>query len=377
MWSIPVAVRVASVAELHSSTPFQFTRHLALCCSHHGLGHRPERLYCNKFSPQAICKRESGADNKSLACALVAAWLTPPAATLTHEITMKNFTSPLWLVGVAAALFPYALFAKGTITGQIESRELREVSGIAASRINPGVVWLHNDGRTNRLFGVRTTGETAAVLEWPNAMVDFEDAASGPGPTGDEAYLYIGDIGDNDARRPQVRVYRVLEPKLADSDGPQYLTGEVEDFRFTYPEGPVDAEALLVDPVMGDILIVSKEKKRAQVFAIAQDQLKPREPVELQHVATIKIGNVSAGDISPDGRQIMLRSEKDGWLWQRDPAKSVGETLSQPGAVKVPVRHKAQAKNGEGISFDPAGDGYFTISEGSGQPLALFPLYSE
>lgn len=264
-------------------------------------------------------------------------------------------------------------FAKGSITGEVQSEELREASGIAASRVNPGLVWLHNDGPANRLIGVLTSGETVAVLEWPNAVVDFEDIASGPGPSADEAYLYIGDIGDNDARRPQVRVYRTLEPKLASSGGPQYLSAQMDDFRFTYPDGPVDAEALLTDPLTGDIFIVSKEKKFARVFRAPADQLSPRTPVELEEVAIIKVGHVSAGDISADGRQILLRNEKEGWLWLRDPAKSVAETLSESHATAVAVRHKAQAKNGEAVSFDPAGTGYFTVSEGRNPPLAQFP----
>ncbi len=280
----------------------------------------------------------------------------------------------LLLSCIVATVLPLSLHAKGTITGQVQSGELREASGIAASRANSGVVWLHNDGQTNRLFGVRTSGETAAVLEWPNAVVDFEDIASGPGPDEGEAYLYIGDIGDNDARRRQIRVYRTADPHLAASGGPQYLTAQMEDYRFTYPDGPMDAEALLVDPLNGDIYIVSKEKKQARVFRAAADQLKEREPIELEEVATIRTGKVSAGDISPDGRQILLRSEKDGWLWRRDPAKSVAETLSHPGASAVAVRHKAQAKNGEGVSFALNGAGYFTVSEGSRPPLALFPL---
>jgi hypothetical protein len=282
-------------------------------------------------------------------------------------------TNTLTLV-LAVALLPVPIHAKGTIAGEVQSGELREVSGIAASRVNPDVVWLHNDGQTNRLFGVRTSGETAAMLEWPNAVIDFEDIASGPGEKEGEAYLYVGDIGDNDARRPQVRVYRTIEPKVASSGIPQYLTAQVEDFRFTYPDGPVDAEALLVDPLTGDIFIVSKERELARVFRASADQLKTREPIEMDEVATIKIGNVSAGDISADGGQILLRSEKDGWLWQRKPPNTIEETLSRPGAIAVPVRHKKQAKNGEGVSFAPGGKGYFTVSEGANPPLALFPL---
>jgi hypothetical protein len=264
--------------------------------------------------------------------------------------------------------------AKGTITGAVRSGELREVSGITTSRVNSDVVWLHNDGQTNRLFGVSTTGETVAVLEWPNAMVDFEDVASGPGAKEGEAYLYIGDIGDNDARRPHVRVYRTVEPKLTLSGGPQYLSAQMEDFRFVYPDEPVDAEALLVDPLSGDIFIVSKEKKQARVFYAAANQLKTSQPIRLEEISTINIGKISAGDISPDGRHILLRTEKEGWLWQRDPTHSVGETLSRSGAVAVPVLHKKQAKNGEAVSFDPLGRGYFTASEGANPPLALFPL---
>jgi hypothetical protein len=148
----------------------------------------------------------------------------------------------------------------------------------------------------------------------------------------------------------------------------------VEDFRFTYPDGPVDAEALLVDPLSGDIFIISKESNHARLFRAAADRLNPGTTTELESVGTIKINKVSAGDILPSGRQIILRNENTGWLWQRDPAQSVAETLSQPRAVQVPVRHKSQAKNGEGISFTPTGTGYFTISEGVKPPLTLFPL---
>lgn len=285
---------------------------------------------------------------------------------------MKRIQSLAILAALVA--LPLPLHAKGTITGEVQSGELREASGIAASRVNPGVVWLHNDGQTNRLFGVRTSGETAAVLEWPNAVVDFEDIASGPGPSADEAYLYIGDIGDNDSRRPQVRVYRTLEPKLASSGTPQYLNAQMDDFRFTYPDGPVDAEALLIDPLTGDIFIVSKEKKLSRVFRAPADQLSSGTSIELEEVATIKVGQVSAGDISADGRQILLRNEKEGWLWQRDPVASVAETLSESHAIAVPVRHKKQAKNGEAATFDPAGSGYFTVSEGANPHLARFPL---
>jgi hypothetical protein len=270
----------------------------------------------------------------------------------------------------------HAAKPKGEVLGRVESGDLREVSGIAASRVNPGVVWLHNDGRSNQLFAVRTTGETAAILEWPNPMVDFEDVASGPGPTPDQDYLYIGDIGDNESRRPQVRVYRAVEPTIKPTGRADYVSTEITDFRFTYPDGPTDAEALWVDPESGDIYIVTKEKKQARVFRAAADRLKPRQAVPLEEIATLGIGNISAGDISRDGRWIAVRSEKEGWLWPREAGKSVAEALSVSLPRKVPVLAKSQSKNGEGICFSPESTAYFTVSEGANEPLVRFPLSS-
>jgi hypothetical protein len=288
---------------------------------------------------------------------------------MTNRITHIALMLTAFLVGEVHAAKP-----KGEVLGRVESGDLREVSGIAASRVNPGVVWLHNDGRSNQLFAVRTTGETAAILEWPNPMVDFEDVAIGPGPTPEQDYLYIGDIGDNESRRPQVRVYRAVEPAIKDMGRAGYVPAEVTDFRFTYLDGPTDAEALWVDPDSGDIYIVTKEKKQARVFRAAADRLQPRQAVPLEEIATLGIGNISAGDISRDGRWIAVRNEKEGWLWPREVGQSVAEALSASLPRKVTVRAKSQAKNGEGICFSPNGSGYFTVSEGAHEPVVLFPI---
>jgi hypothetical protein len=263
---------------------------------------------------------------------------------------------------------------KGETVGRVQTGELQEISGITTSHINPGVVWLHNDGPTYRLFALRTTGQTVGVLEWPNAMVDFEDVASGPGPEEGKDYLYISDIGDNDGRRPQVRVYRTLEPILDNGDRPEYLRAQMEDFRLTYPDGQHDAEALLVDPISRELLIATKEKKSTKIYHVPLDELKPKQPIELKLLTTLGVGSISGGDISRDGRWFVLRSEKEGWLWPRDPERNLILTFSTTLPQAVPVRAKPQAKNGEAIAIDASSTGYYTISEGEYQPLKLFPL---
>ena len=69
------------------------------------------------------------------------------------------------------------------------------------------------------------------------AAVDWEDIAI------DGKTIYIGDIGDNAAVRPSIVVYRVTEPALTAK------SVNATTFTLRYPDGPHDAEALMVDPL--------------------------------------------------------------------------------------------------------------------------------
>ncbi len=74
--------------------------------------------------------------------------------------------------------------------------------------------------------------------------------AVGPCPAG--SCLYVADIGDNDASRKRITIYRVPEPSGAET------SVAVKDvFHATYPDGAHDAETLLVTPA-GDLFIVTK-----------------------------------------------------------------------------------------------------------------------
>ena len=68
-----------------------------------------------------------------------------------------------------------------------------------------------------------------------------------------------------------------------------------------------------------------------------------------------------AGDISPNGREILLKTYNNVYLYtQADNQEHVGETLSrQPKRLYYNVE-----KQGESIAWDPHGQGFYTISEG-------------
>jgi hypothetical protein len=258
--------------------------------------------------------------------------------------------------------------------GRIKAKPLREASGVAASRRNPEILWMHNDGEASHVYAVKTTGKVAAQVRITETVEDVEDVAIGPGPDEDVDYLYLGDIGDNDGKRRDVRVVRFEEPSIEGGAAQPRMNGAVV-FHLRYPDGPQDAEALMIDSVTGDLVIATKEDGKTRIFAIRGADLKTSGggAFMLEMLAEVEVEQVSGGDISRDGRQLVLRSEDRGWLWEREPGETFRETL-QKAPSEIPVQGKGQGQNGEAIAFDPSGHSYWTVSEGKGERIYRFDL---
>jgi len=134
--------------------------------------------------------------------------------------------------------------------GLLESDAINEASGLAASRRNAGVFWVHNDsGDRNRIFALNELGEHLSVYTIAGARNwDWEDIATGPGPDSGRTYIYIGEIGDNKAVYDTKYIYRVPEPRVDPDQAPIDTTlAGVETIPFHYPDGRRDAETLMVD----------------------------------------------------------------------------------------------------------------------------------
>ena len=149
--------------------------------------------------------------------------------------------------------------ARLLVTTGVLTNRLRETSGVAVSRKDPGVLWSHNDsGGRARLFAVSLDGENLGRVDVEGAgFVDWESISGGPCPASweEEDCLYIGDIGDNLGRRRDVTLYVVPEPEPDDESVD--VGGE---FDFTYPTGPDDAEALAIDGA-GNMIVVTKGRE--------------------------------------------------------------------------------------------------------------------
>ncbi len=271
-------------------------------------------------------------------------------------------------------------FASGSSQGVVDPSggHISEGSGMVLSRQNPGVIWIHNDNDwAGSIFAIATNGSYLGRFYIPTVFsADFEDIAIGPGPNPEFQYIYLGDIGDNFFSRSQIHVYRFPEPAAygyfaASLPFDQPLQG-VQTITLIYPDGPHDAEALMIDPLTGDLFIVNKEDtgqsttNTASLYRATRAQLDGGAPVTLSKMRTIAFSgfrNVSAGDISFDGRLITMRRNGRVWVWNRSASQTVSDALAVAGSnVGSPIE-----ANGEGLGFHPTGLGYYTHSEGYAQ----------
>ncbi|MEN9281168.1 MAG: hypothetical protein RL594_103 [Bacteroidota bacterium] len=281
------------------------------------------------------------------------------------------------VAATACAQPPQVWFGGPFRVGTTPIETLPEVSGIVSSIANSSVLWMHNDsGDEPRIFAVTLPGRVVAQVRLEGAKhLDWEDIAKGPGPVAGAAYLYIADIGDNGARRSTVVIYRIREPRIDTTMRDQQLVipaDSIERFTVAYADGPRDAEALLVDPATGDIVIVTKREQRCRVYVAPAPQSTTGIDT-LRYHGDIPLQLVTGGDVSPDGSTILLKTYLHVRLWKRQPGQSLASAIT--GAGK-PLPYMPE-RQGEAIGMTPAGDGFYTTSEcehgGSAAAIMFYP----
>lgn len=257
--------------------------------------------------------------------------------------------------------------------GLLEHDAIDEASGLAASRLNPGVLWTHNDsGDEPRLFALDAAGRHLGVYRLRGAEArDWEDLTVGPGPLPGRQYLYVADIGDNLARHGIKVVYRVPEPVVRPDQEPiESWLGGVEALRFRYPDGRRDAEALMVDPLTRDLIVISKRESRVRVYVAPFPQPTDSLPT-LTFAGALPFTRVTAADCSADGSEVLVKTYGRIRYWVRGPGESLAAALMRPAHV-VPYRYEPQ---GEAVAWAFDGSGYYTLSEEKDRVPAVLYFY--
>ena len=250
-------------------------------------------------------------------------------------------------------------------TGSLADPTLDEVSGLAASHVNPGVLWVQEDsGNPNWITAIDASGEVLATVVLDDVdNVDWEDLAIGACPEG--TCLWVADTGDNEGRRNDVRLLRFAEPVL-DVGTARVLHVVPEVLPLRYPKGPQDAEALVVTQDGRAWLLTKRRDLRAEVYAVTEGSDRLTWSGE---VATDGEGDAAddaratGATVRADGR-LLLRTDARTWSLQLDPVAFSAD--AEPARVEVPSAAQADV---EAVAWAVDGRGYWQVGEGTGADI--------
>jgi hypothetical protein len=242
--------------------------------------------------------------------------------TMSRRKKLKIVIPVIVLMFLAAFAKHRFIDAKQRPEGTLKSKLAKEISGIAASGLNPDIYYVHNDsGDTSRFFAITADGKlhttiyyTADINNRRKGVDDCEDIAVGPGPVKGKSYVYLGDIGDNSSKRKFITIYRAQEKTSWGIDS--LANTPTVPLHLKYPDYPKDAETLMLDPIEKLLYIVTKRGDSVGVYT-APLNYKANDTVTMTFRCRLFFKGIkpfkwiTAGDISKDGKQILVKSLGD------------------------------------------------------------------
>lgn len=236
---------------------------------------------------------------------------------------------------------------------------INEASGIADSKLNPGHLWVQEDGgNPAQLYLLQHNGSVMKTSPLRGlANRDWEEMAL----SGSD--IYLGEIGDNNAAYSECAFYKFTEPHMAAD-----TVRTIETIRYRYADGPRDAEAFFVDPATKAIYIITKRDASSRIY-----KLTPPFTAGALHVADqvgqLPYNGVVAAAISDDGKEVIVKTYFS-LQYYTVAAGEKPESSLQKNPVVLPYTPEPQ---GEAVCFSAGGNGYFTLSEkGNSSSVQLF-----
>jgi hypothetical protein len=227
--------------------------------------------------------------------------------------------------------------------GLIENPRITESSGVVASRQFPSVFWTHNDGSKSRsytLFAITREGKSlrefsingAALNDWEDIAIDAQN------------HLYIGDIGNNDARRFTIAVHEIDEPNP--KDGLSSVNVK-RTWQLRFPKAPFDCESLFVWEGFGYVVSKVVNDLKAEIYRFPLT--KQNAPFTLEFVTRLKIESpVTGADISSDGRLLGVIAKSGPYVYE------IHGNIAAAGKAKA-IHTKFKHEHIEGCCFVPEG----------------------
>lgn len=226
---------------------------------------------------------------------------------------------------------------------------ISEVSGLADSRQNTGMIWVHEDsGNPAQLYLLGHDGALKKVIPVKGmANRDWEDISLNDGK------LFIADIGDNSGSYPEYYLHFLDEPSIT-ADTIRHW----ETIRFVYADGARDAEALIVDPITKDVFILTKRDIPSRIYKIAFPY-NTSSTSTASFAGSLGYSGVVSAAISADGRSILVKTYDGIQYYSRAGSETIPQSLAK---AYTSIKYVLEPQ-GEAIGFAQDGGGFFTLSE--------------
>jgi hypothetical protein len=241
---------------------------------------------------------------------------------------------------------------------ELRDKKLEEVSGLAASTTNPGFLWTLNDSGNpaivylvDQSLNIKLSCKLKGVRNR-----DWEDIAVGPGPDITKRYVYVADIGDNNARFQYKYIYRFEEPTF--ENGSSEITISLFDKIVFRLEGErKDTEAILVHPKTTSIYLVSKRERPVHVYELKLSA-SVSDTIIAKNITSLPLTQIVAADFSANGEEVVMKNYDNIYYWKLN-----GRTLAEALQDKPAVLKYTEEPQGEAITFNLEGSGFYTLSE--------------
>lgn len=247
---------------------------------------------------------------------------------------------------------------------------LAELSGLAAAG---GRLFATPDaGADERIVELDSDCAVLQRLSAPADPYDVEDMSIGT-----DGRLWLADLGDNTRSRQTVALISV---------DPDSGTGDL--YRFRYPDGPQDAETLLVSQQGVPVIVTKSLFGPSGIYRPAGNrttaELESPGPTDLEQIGTLALGPtdtpggpipgasssmITGGAVSEDGTVAAVRTYTDVYLFHA-PDRDIPAALASGPDLRVAVAGEPQ---GEAIAFTSDGD-LLTASEAASEFAVQPPI---
>jgi hypothetical protein len=242
---------------------------------------------------------------------------------------------------------------EGTVVSSIDDDRIQESSGLAYSSKFPDIAYTLND-ENGPIYTIRpSTGKVVGTIKLDGVKLgDPESIYVDP-----YGHLWIGDLGDNDEKRDDTAIYAFNEPGAGN-----FQVKEMLRFPVSYEGGPANVEAMLINPISGQVYLVHKSKKKNRTIYELPNPLRNGQTNVARDLHKRMPDWVTDGEFTPDGRRALIKTETEVHIY--DPT-----TWDEMDKIKT---HKL--KQSESITIEPDQKTFLIGSEGKDSPLVRVPL---